>query len=143
MFFLGGCPDQSEHEVSGQFAASPENAKLRLLVPEQPQPEQYQLLLLAVADAIDRTGPVVGDEDRTILVEKDIVRTAQIALIAFNPAGRKHLLLGVLAIRADNHAHDPATLVLMPIPRAVFGDQDVVLVVGGELVAGIELHAER
>jgi hypothetical protein len=29
-------------------------------------------LLLAVADAIDRTGPVVGDEDRAILGEDDV-----------------------------------------------------------------------
>src|SRR6185437_11884756 len=102
-----------------------------------------QRLLLAVADAIDRTGPVVGDENRAVLVEDDIVRTAEIALVALDPAGSEHLLLGVLAVRTDDHAHDPAALVFMPVPGAVFGDQDVVLVLGGELVAGIELHAER
>lgn len=31
----------------------------------------------------------------------------------------------------------------MAIPGAMLGDQNVVLVLGGELVAGIELHAER
>src|SRR6478672_12365511 len=31
----------------------------------------------------------------------------------------------------------------MPVPGAVFGDEDVVLVLGGELIAGIKLHAER
>src|SRR4051794_34920087 len=45
-----------------------------------------QPLLLAVADAIDRTGPVVGDEDRAILVLDDVGGTAEIALIAFKPA---------------------------------------------------------
>src|ERR1700722_19025831 len=102
----------------------------------------FQALLL-VADAIDRAGPVVGDEDRTILVQDDIVRTAEIALVAFDPAGSEHFLLGILAIRADDYAHDPSALILMPVPGAVFGDQDVVLVVGGKLVAGVELHAER
>src|ERR1700683_273377 len=80
--------------------------------------------LLLVADAIDRAGPVVGNEDRTILVQDDIVGSAEIALVAFDPAGSEHFLLGVLAIRADDHAHDPAALVLMPVPRAVFGDED-------------------
>src|SRR5450755_2215156 len=78
------------------------------LVPfsEQPQPLISQLLLLAVADAVDRTGPVVGDEDRTILVLDDIGRAAEITLVAFDPAGCKHVLLGILAVRTDGHAHD-------------------------------------
>src|SRR5450631_268579 len=94
------------------------------LVPfsEQPQPLISQLLLLAVADAIDRTGPVVGDEDGAILVLDDIGRAAEIALVAFDPAGREHVLLGVLAVRTDGDADDPTALVFMPVPRAVLGD---------------------
>src|SRR6202043_3099623 len=103
--------------------------------------QMVQALLLAVADAIDRTGPVVGNQDRTVLGQNDIVRTAEIALIAFDPAGCEHFLLRVLAVRTDDHANDPTALILMPVPRAVFGDQDVVLVLGGELIPGIELHA--
>src|SRR6476620_6223320 len=99
--------------------------------------------LLAVADAVDRTGPVVGNQQRAVLGEHDVGRTAEIALIAFEPAGGKDLLLGVLAVGADDHALDAGALVFMPIPGAVFGDEDVVLVLGGKLVAGIELHAER
>src|SRR5882672_12304292 len=118
------------------------NAKLRPLVPEQPQPPIAKALLLAVADAIDRTGPVVGHQQRAILGEDDIRGTAEIALIAFEPAGSEDFLLGVLAIGIDDHALDPGALVLMPVPGAVFGDQDVVLVLGGELIAGVELHAE-
>src|SRR5262249_55422127 len=38
---------------------------------------------------------------------------------------------------------DPRALIFVPVPRAVLGDQDRVLVLGGELTAGIELHAER
>src|ERR1700738_2308505 len=107
----------------------------------QPQPPMVQALFL-VADAIDRTGPVVGDEDRAILVEDDVGGTAEIALVAFEPAGSKDLLLGILAVRTDVDANDSRALILMPVPRAVFGDQDRVLVLGRELIAGIELHAE-
>src|SRR3982074_3834531 len=124
------------------------NKKLRPLVPEQPQPLIFQLLLLAVvvaavADAIDRAGPVVGNENRTVLGLDDIGRPAEIALVAFEPAGCEHVLLGVLAVGTDGDPHDPRTLIFMPVPRAVFGDQDRVLVLGGKLLAGIELHAER
>ena len=59
--------------------------KLRLLVPEQPQPLNA-LSLLLVADAVDRAGPVVGDEHRTILGENDVGRPAEIALVALKPA---------------------------------------------------------
>src|SRR5260221_9701931 len=100
-------------------------------------------LLLVVADAIDRAGPVVGNEDRTVFRLDDIVRPAEIALVAFDPAGCEHFLLGILAVRTDDHTNDPPALIFMPVPRAVFGDQDVVLVLCGKLVAGIELHAER
>src|SRR5712664_4269985 len=100
-------------------------------------------VLLLVADAIDRAGPVVSDEDRTVLVQDDIGRAAEIALVAFEPAGREHVLLGILAVGPDGDTHDPRPLVFMPIPRAVLGDQDTVLIVGGKLTAGVELHAER
>src|SRR5579859_5873981 len=79
-------------------------------------PAMLRLALLAVADAIDRAGPVVGDEDRTILVQDDVVGTAKIALVAVDPAGRKDFLLWILAIRADRDADDAATLVLVPVP---------------------------
>src|SRR6202140_5495533 len=42
--------------------------------------------LLLVADAVDGAGPVVGNEDRTILGDNDIGRPAKIALVALNPA---------------------------------------------------------
>src|SRR5699024_12168296 len=48
-----------------------------------------------LADAIDRTGPVVGDEDGAILVEQDIGGTAEIALVTLDPAGGEDFLLGV------------------------------------------------
>src|SRR5438132_7908736 len=109
---------------------------------KQPQPPMVPGLL-AVADAIDRTGPVVGNEDRAVLGEHDIGGTAEITLIAFKPAGSEDFLLGILAVGPDDHALDARALVFMPVPGAVFGDEDVVLVLGRELAAGIELHAER
>src|ERR1700681_5081988 len=78
-----------------------QNRRLRPLVPEQPQPLLIQPLLLAVADAVDRTGPVVGDEQRAVLGQHDIGRTAEIALVALDPAGREDLLLGVNAVGTD------------------------------------------
>src|SRR5260370_11849344 len=87
---------------------------------EQPQPLISQLLLLVVADAIDRAGPVVGDEDGTVLGQHDIGRAAEIALIAFEPAGCKDLLLGVLAIGIDDDAFDPRALIFVAdAPRRV------------------------
>src|ERR1700761_3913196 len=102
----------------------------------QPQPRDVTSLLLAVADAVDRAGPVVGHQDRTVLVEDDVVGTAEIALVALDPAGRQHVLLGVLAVGTDDDANDAAALVLVPVPGTVLGDQDAVLVIGRELVAG-------
>src|SRR6201996_4284654 len=109
---------------------------------KQPRPSNFQCLF-TVAVAIDRTCPIVGDEDRTVLGQDDIVRPAQIALIAFDPARGKNILLGVLSVGVDRHAHDAAALIFVPVPGTVFCDQDAVLVLGGKLVAGIELHAER
>src|SRR6202166_2225948 len=133
---------KSGHDDCNLVAPPLSNTKLRPLVPEWPQSLLSRVLLL-VADAIDRPGPVVGDENRAVLVENDVVGPAEIALVALDPAGCEHILLGVLSVRTDGDAHDASTLILMPVPRAVLGDQDRVLVLGGELVAGIELHAER
>src|SRR6267378_2487229 len=99
--------------------------------------------LLLVADAVDRAGPVVGDEHRAILGENYVGRTAEIILVALKPARCEDFLLGILAVGIDDHALDPRALIFVPVPGPVFGDEDVVLVLGGELVAGIELHAER
>src|ERR1700732_4422604 len=63
----------------------------------------FQILLL-VADAIDRAGPVVGDEDGSILVHDDVIGPTEIALLAFDPAGCKDFLLGILAVGIDDHA---------------------------------------
>src|ERR1700688_2830582 len=133
---------RSGHDDCNLVAPPLSNTKLRPLVPEWPQSLLSRVLLL-VADAIDRAGPVVGDENRAVLVENDVVGPAEIALVALDPAGCEHILLGVLSVRTDGDAHDASTLILMPVPRAVLGDQDRVLVLGGKLVAGIEFHAER
>src|SRR5258706_1906473 len=99
--------------------------------------------LLLVADAVARAGTGVCDEHRAILGENDVGRTAEIILVALKPARCEDFLLGILAVGIDDHALDPRTLIFVPVPGPVFGDEDVVLVLGGELVAGIELHAER
>src|SRR5260370_19408218 len=87
------------------------NKKLRPLVSGRPQPLIFQALLLAVADAIDRAGPVVGDEYRTVLGQDDIGRPAELALVAFDPAGCEHIVFEVLDVRTDEHRHDARNLV--------------------------------
>src|SRR6476646_779010 len=99
---------------------------------------EHQTLLL-VADAVDGAGPVVGDEHRTIPGDDDVGRPAEITLVALKPARCEDFLLGVLAVGIDDDALDPRALILVSIPGSMFGDEDVVLVLGGELVAGIEL----
>src|SRR3954447_21431823 len=99
--------------------------------------------LFLVADPVDRAGPVVGHEYRAVLGQHDIGRPTKISLITFEPTGSEHFFLGVFAVRSNRHAHNPGALVLMAIPGAMLGDEDAVLVLGGELVAGIELHSER
>jgi hypothetical protein len=42
--------------------------------------------LFVVADAIDRAGPVIRNKQGAILGEHDIRRTAEIALVALEPA---------------------------------------------------------
>jgi len=62
------------------------------------------LALLAVADAVDRTGPVVGNEDRAVPGYDDVVGAAEVVLVAFEPAFGKDLLLGVLAVGRRSRA---------------------------------------
>jgi hypothetical protein len=102
-----------------------------------------EIVLLRVADAIDRTGPVIRDQQRSIGRLQNIVRPAEIVPLAGDPAGRENLLLGMLAVRIDDHTLDAAALIGVPLPRPVFGDEDIVLVLCRELIAGVELHAKR
>src|SRR5438128_1572684 len=96
-----------------------------------------------IADPVDGAGPVIRHQDRAILGDQDVVRTTRILLVAGDPALAEDLLLGILAVRLDRHPHDPAALLLMAVPGAMLGDQDVVLVLRGELGAGVEPHPQR
>src|SRR5262249_37000789 len=78
------------------------NARLRSPVPERPQPLTSQvLLLLGVADAINRASPIIRHQNRSVLVQDDVGGPAEIATVPFDPARRELRLLGVLAIRID------------------------------------------
>jgi hypothetical protein len=50
--------------------------------------------LFAGADAIDRIGPVVGNQDRAVVAQDDIVGTTEIGLVALEPAGSEHFAIG-------------------------------------------------
>src|SRR6185437_12561919 len=69
--------------------------------------------------------------------------TADDLLTVEEAALREHRLLRVLAVRPDRDEDDAIAVLLVTVPRAVLGDEDAVLVLGRELVAGVELHAER
>src|ERR1041385_1292251 len=97
--------------------------------------------LFAVADLVDRTGLIVGNEQRSVRREHDIGGPAG-DLLSVEPGAGEDLLLGVLAVRIHRHAFDPVAVLLLAIPGAMLGDEDVVLVLGRELVAGVELHAQ-
>src|SRR4051812_41140193 len=92
-------------------------------------------LLLLVADLIDGAGPVIRHEDGAILRDDDVVRSAVKVLRTFQPAGGELLLFGVLAVGIGDDAHDARALVIVPVPRAVLGDENVVLILSGELIA--------
>ena len=66
---------------------------------------------------------------------------ATIFAVRADPAGCEFDLLHILAAGIDDDPHQPAALELVTVPGAVLGEDDVVLVIGRELIAGIELHA--
>src|SRR3954453_21072305 len=78
-----------------------------------------------IADPVDGAGPVIRHQDGAILGDQDVVRAARILLVAGDPALGEDLLLGILAVRVNRHPHDPPALVLVAVPGAVLGDQDV------------------
>src|SRR5579859_7887353 len=99
---------------------------------------------LPVADLVDGTRPVVGDEERAVGRYQHVRGTPEVFLVTVDPAGGKNLLLhDTLAVLVEDDADDAAALIFVPVPGAVLGDEDVVLVLGPELVAGVEFHAER
>src|SRR5262249_55695306 len=67
---------------------------------------------LAVADLIDRPGLVVGDEHRAVRRHDDVGWPAE-DLLSVEPGAGEDLLLGVLAVRIDDHAHDPVAALLL------------------------------
>ena len=101
-------------------------------------------LTSAVADAIDRAGPVVGDEDRAVLVEHDVGGAAEIALIAFEPAAKRTLP----AWRSCRRGSTITRMIRAPWYLCRFQEpcsaiRMLFLYSARELIAGVELHAER
>src|SRR5258708_37286355 len=69
--------------------------------------------LFGVADAVDRTGPVIGHQQRPVLGDQDVGGPTGILLVAGQPALREGLLPGVLAIGLHDHALDAGALVFV------------------------------
>src|SRR6185312_8380980 len=98
--------------------------------------------LFVIADLIDGARLVVGDQQGTVRRLQDIGRAAEDLLI-IQPCAGEDRLLGILAVGPDRNEDNPIAVLLVPVPRTVLGDEDPVLVLSRELVAGVELHAER
>lgn len=91
---------------------------------------------------INRPIDVIGHKQRTVGRDQDIDRPAKIA-VAFDKTGQKGLELAEVAVGGQQHRHHVGAELLGAIPGAVPRDEDSILVLGGELAAGVEAHAER
>src|SRR5690348_1237458 len=98
--------------------------------------------LFVIADLVDGTRLVIGDQQGSVGCLQDIGRAAEDLLVIQPCAGEDHLLR-ILAVRPDRNEDNPIAVLLVPVPRTVLGDEDPVLVLSRELVAGVEFHAER
>src|SRR6516162_7352208 len=98
---------------------------------------------LRIADPVNRTGIVIGDQNRAVLGKQNVIRAPVIFALRVDPTRGENILLGVLAVWIDRDANDATTLELVTVPRTVLGDEDIVLVFRRELVASVELHAKR
>src|SRR4029079_13507092 len=107
--------------------------------------QQYRsrqpLLLLAVADAIDRAARLIGNEHRAVLHLEDVRWTAvELVLLGVEQPLQEWRNRG-LAARDLCHHHVIAVL-LLAVPGAVPCDERDVLVLLREHVAVVELDAE-
>src|SRR5688572_5311102 len=84
--------------------------------------------LLRVADAIDRAGIVVGDQQRAILHLLGVDGAAP-DLVALQPALGERLVLRHVAGTQRHHRHAEADL-LRAVPGAALGQEHPVLVLG-------------
>src|SRR5262249_35923268 len=90
-----------------------------------------------IADPVDRSGVVVGDQEGAVLHLLGVDRAAP-DLVAVEPPLDEDLVLGHVALAQGDHHHAEADL-LRPVPRAALGEEHAVLVLGREHRAGVEL----
>src|SRR5262249_48157656 len=93
--------------------------------------------LLAVADAVDGTVPVIGNQDRAVLHQHDVVGPADI-FVVLEEAGDERLDIPDLAVLVEMHGNDVAAELVGPVPGAVARDDDRTLVVFREHASRIE-----
>src|SRR2546426_2158689 len=96
----------------------------------------------AITDAIDRAVKVVGQEQRPVRHHLKVHRAGDVIVVLDEPGDERldRLHAPVLVeINGDNVAAD----LVGPVPRSVAGDEDRVLVLLREHVAGVEAQAER
>src|ERR1043166_598220 len=84
---------------------------------------------------------VVRDEEGAVGSDLHVDGAAP-GLLVLEPAGREGLVRNGAAVLQTNE-HDAVTHLVAAVPGAVFGDEDLVAVLGREHRARVEAHAER
>src|SRR5450759_2949603 len=97
--------------------------------------------LLPERDAGDGSGLVVRNEQGTVGPDEHVDGTPP-CFLALEPALGEGLLGNRLPV-PEAHERHPVPDLLLPVPRAVLGDEDLAAVLGGEHRTRVEPHPER
>src|SRR5262249_27436474 len=105
-----------------------------------PKPEARSLF--AVRDPVDRSGLIVGNEERAVGCDEHVYGSAPCAPVRLEPT-LGEVLEPPLALFAGARDDDAIADRLAAIPRPVLGDGDLVAIRVGKHSAHVESHAER
>src|SRR5262249_56418945 len=97
-------------------------------------------LRLAVGNAIDRAVIVVRHQQGAVLHDFYVRRATNIAVV-LNEAGEERLRGFYRAILVEENSDDVATKLLRPVPGAMAGEEDSILVFRLENASGVEAQA--
>ena len=81
-------------------------------------------LFALVGDAVDRTGLVIGHQNRPVPVLLHVNGAAQIVAVFIHPAFGEGFRLGGVALAVQKRNHDPRTPGLGRIPGPVLGTEN-------------------
>src|SRR5262249_19991619 len=113
----------------------------RAVCPRCRVPLAVRNLRLTVGNAIDRAVIVVRHQQGAVLHDFYVRRATNIAVV-LNEAGEERLRGFYRAILVEENSDDVATKLLRPVPGAMAGEEDSILVFRREHAAGVEAQAE-